>query len=42
MGFASRASEKLRRQEGHAGQVLVFIRTSPFRVQDKPGRGEAQ
>ena len=33
--FASRASEKLRKQEGHAGQVLVFIRTSPFRVQDK-------
>ena len=33
--FASRASEKLRKQAGHAGQVLVFIRTSPFRVQDK-------
>ena len=33
--FASRASEKLRKQDGHAGQVLVFIRTSPFRVQDK-------
>jgi DNA polymerase V len=29
--FASRAAEKLRRQNGHARQVLVFIRTSPFR-----------
>nr|WP_252374487.1 DUF4113 domain-containing protein [Hydrogenophaga sp. 2FB] len=29
--FASRASKKLRDQEGVAGQVLVFIRTSPFR-----------
>lgn len=29
--FASRAAEKLRRQNGHAGSVLVFIRTSPFR-----------
>jgi DNA polymerase V len=29
--FASRAAEKLRRQNGHAGQVLVFVRTSPFR-----------
>lgn len=33
--FASRASEKLRRQESHAAQVLVFIRTSPFRAQDR-------
>ena len=32
--FASRAAQKLRIQAGHAGQVLVFIRTSPFRVQD--------
>ena len=32
--FASRAAEKLRRQSSHAGQVLSFIRTSPFRVQD--------
>lgn len=32
--FASRAAEKLRRQNSHAGQVLCFIRTSPFRVQD--------
>ena len=29
--FASRAAEKLRRQRSHAGQVLVFVRTSPFR-----------
>jgi len=29
--FASRAAEKLRRQEGRAGQVLVFIHTSAFR-----------
>ena len=29
--FATRASEKLRRQGGNAGQVLCFIRTSPFR-----------
>ena len=29
--FASRAAEKLRRQRGHTRQVLVFIRTSPFR-----------
>lgn len=29
--FASRAAEKLRRQKSHANQVLVFVRTSPFR-----------
>jgi DNA polymerase V len=29
--FASRAAEKLRRQHSLASQVLVFIRTSPFR-----------
>lgn len=29
--FASRAAEKLRLQSGHASEVLVFIRTSPFR-----------
>jgi DNA polymerase V len=29
--FASRAAEKLRRQDGQAGQVLTFVRTSPFR-----------
>ena len=28
--FASRAAEKLRQQESVAGQVLVFIQTSPF------------
>ena len=33
--FAGRAAEKLRRQDGHAGQVLTFIHTSPFRRQDK-------
>ena len=32
--FASRATEKLRKQSSHAAQVLVFIRTSPFRVHD--------
>lgn len=29
--FASRAAEKLRRQDGAAVQVITFIRTSPFR-----------
>lgn len=29
--FASRAGQKLRKQSSLAGQVLVFIRTSPFR-----------
>lgn len=29
--FASRAAEKARRQGSQAGQVMVFIRTSPFR-----------
>lgn len=33
--FASRAAEKLRKQNSHAGQVLAFIRTSPFRKSDK-------
>jgi DNA polymerase V len=33
--FASRAAEKLRKQDGRAGQVLVFIRTSPFRQNDR-------
>ncbi len=33
--FASRAAEKLRKQNGHAGQVLAFIRTSPFRQNDE-------
>lgn len=29
--FASRAAEKLRSQASHASQVMVFVRTSPFR-----------
>ena len=29
--FASRGAAKLRKQDGQAGQVMVFIRTSPFR-----------
>lgn len=29
--FASRAAEKMRKQRSQASQVLVFIRTSPFR-----------
>lgn len=29
--FASRVAEKLRRQSGLAGQILVFAHTSPFR-----------
>jgi DNA polymerase V len=29
--FASRAAVKLRRQHSHAGAVLCFVRTSPFR-----------
>ncbi len=33
--FTSRAAEKLRRQNSQAGQLMVFIRTSPFRKQDK-------
>lgn len=33
--FCSRAAEKLRKQDGRAAQVLVFIHTSPFRQQDK-------
>ncbi len=33
--FTARAAQKLRMQQGLAGQVLVFIRTSPFRPQDK-------
>ena len=34
--FACRAAEKLRQQRAHAAQVLVFIRTSPFRPKDAP------
>lgn len=33
--FVGRAAEKLRRQESLAGQLLVFIHTSPFRRQDR-------
>ena len=33
--FAQRAAEKLRAQQGRAGSVLCFIRTSPFRRQDR-------
>ncbi|WPB58660.1 Y-family DNA polymerase [Xylophilus sp. GOD-11R] len=33
--FAQRAAEKLRRQNSLAGQVSVFVHTSPFRRQDK-------
>lgn len=32
--FASRAAEKLRKQKGAAGAIVVFIRTSPFRADD--------
>ena len=37
--FATRAAEKLRRQAGEAGQVLVFVRTSPF--SDGPRHAES-
>jgi len=33
--FTSRAAEKLRRQNSQAGQLMAFIRTSPFRENDK-------
>ena len=33
--FASRAAEKLRRQTSRTARLLVYIRTSPFRAQDK-------
>jgi DNA polymerase V len=33
--FTSRAAEKLRRQHSQAGQLMAFIRTSPFRKQDR-------
>jgi len=36
--FASRASEKLRKQNSLAGQVLCFIRTSPFRQDEQYSR----
>lgn len=33
--FASRAAQKLREQGSRSAAVMVFIRTSPFRVQDR-------
>ena len=36
--FASRACEKLRRQNSHANKVLCFIRTSPFRKEKQYSR----
>ena len=33
--YASRAAFKLRQQQGHAGQVVVFIHTNPFRKHEK-------
>lgn len=33
--FSARAAEKLRKQDVRAGQVLVFIHTSPFRREDR-------
>ena len=33
--FASRAAEKLRRQNGKVAQVMTFVHTSAFRKQDK-------
>ena len=36
--FASRAAEKLRKQNSLAGQILVFIRTSPFRPEAQYSR----
>ena len=39
--FASRAAEKLRKQESVAGQIYVFIRTSPFRQEPQFSRGIA-
>ncbi|MEY3216909.1 MAG: polymerase [Pseudomonadota bacterium] len=32
--FACRAAEKLRQQNSHTGQLMAFIRTSPFREKD--------
>ncbi|KQW70078.1 hypothetical protein [Methylibium sp. Root1272] len=36
--FASRAAEKLRGQQGHAGKVLVFTHTSPHRPGPQYGK----
>jgi len=33
--FACRAAAKLRKQDSHANQIMVFIRTSPFRKHDQ-------
>jgi DNA polymerase V len=40
--FASRAGEKLRAQDSLAGEVLVFIRTSPFRKVPQYSRSHVQ
>ena len=32
--FSCRAAEKLRKQGSHTGQIMAFIRTSPFREKD--------
>lgn len=34
--FTARAAQKLRRQNSQAGQLMAFIRTSPFRKNDTP------
>ncbi len=39
--FAARGAEKLRKQGSFAGQVYVFIRTSPFRKDPQYSRGIA-
>ena len=36
--FATRAAQKLRGQDSHCGQVLCFIRTSPFRPDQQYSR----
>lgn len=36
--FASRAAEKLRKQNSLAGQIMVFVRTSPFRPEPQYSR----
>ena len=33
--FTARAAQKLRKQNSQAGQLMAFIRTSPFRKNDK-------
>jgi DNA polymerase V len=40
--FAGRAAEKLRSQNSLAGEVLVFIRTSPFRKAPQYSRSHVQ